>query len=253
MTSLSSGASAVLDPAAVAVLLCDADGNLFPSEEPAFVASARVTNECLAELGVDRRFAPEELRLATTGKNFRSTIAMLAEEAGVSGALTPETLERWVAAEKAAVSAYLGEVLEPDPGVVEPLARLAERFGLAAVSSSALERLDACFEATGLAGLIPPEARYSAEDSLPVPTSKPDPAIYAFAGERLGVSGPRGLAIEDSLPGAQSAVAAGFPTVGNLMFVAGAERAEREDQLRAAGVVAVISSWADLEALLAQR
>ena len=46
---------AVLDPAAVEILLCDADGNLFPSEDPAFVASARVTNDCLAELGIDRR------------------------------------------------------------------------------------------------------------------------------------------------------------------------------------------------------
>ena len=32
------------------VLLCDADGNLFPSEEPAFVASADVTNRLLADL-----------------------------------------------------------------------------------------------------------------------------------------------------------------------------------------------------------
>jgi HAD superfamily hydrolase (TIGR01509 family) len=251
VTSLSPGHRAVLDPAAVAVLLCDADGSLFPSEEPAFVASTRVTNDCLAELGVARRFTPEELRLAATGKNFRSTIAMLADEAGVRDALTPDVLERWVGAEQAAVSAYLGEVLEPDPRVGEPLARLAERFVLAAVSSSALERLDACFEATGLAGLIAPQARYSAEDSLAVPTSKPDPAIYALAGERLGVEGSRGLAIEDSLPGAQSAVAAGFATVGNLMFVPAAERAGREEQLRAAGVAAMIASWTELEALLA--
>ncbi len=31
-------------------LLCDADGNLFPSEEPAFVATADVTNRFLAAL-----------------------------------------------------------------------------------------------------------------------------------------------------------------------------------------------------------
>ena len=44
-----------LDLEAVEVLLCDADGNLFPSEEPAFVASAAVTNRLLAESGIARR------------------------------------------------------------------------------------------------------------------------------------------------------------------------------------------------------
>ena len=36
--------SPALDPAAVTTLLCDADGTLFPSEEPAYAASADVTN-----------------------------------------------------------------------------------------------------------------------------------------------------------------------------------------------------------------
>ena len=43
----------------LAALLCDADGNLFPSEEPAFVASAGVTNRYLAALGSERRFSAE--------------------------------------------------------------------------------------------------------------------------------------------------------------------------------------------------
>ncbi len=243
--------SAMAPSAAVEVLLCDADGNLFPSEEPAFVASAAVTNDCLAELGVDRRYEPEELRLATTGKNFRSTIVDLAREAGRDDRLTPDVLERWVAEEQRAVTAHLGSTLTPDPAVREPLTRLADRFALAVVSSSALGRLDACFSATGLAELFPPERRYSAESSLATPASKPDPAIYTFAGEALGVAGSRGLAIEDAIPGVQSAVAAGFAAVGNLVFVASEERAEREAALRAAGAVEVISGWSELEDLLA--
>ena len=239
------------DLAAVEVLLCDADGNLFPSEAPAFVASAEVTNRCLAALGVDRRFDAEELRLAATGKNFRTTIVDLARDAGMENALTPERLERWVADERRTVTAHLGAVLEPDPTVTDPLTRLAGRFGLAAVSSSALGRLDACFTATGLAGLFPPDRRYSAEDSLPAPASKPDPAIYTFAGARLGVAGARGLAIEDSTPGARSAVAAGFVTVGNVVFVPEDERAERAAALRAAGAAEVVASWTELEELLA--
>jgi hypothetical protein len=53
--------------------LRDADGNLFPSEEPAFEASTEVTNALLASYGISIEFDPEELRLATTGKNFRTT------------------------------------------------------------------------------------------------------------------------------------------------------------------------------------
>ena len=147
------------DPAAVEVLLCDADGNLFPSEEPAFVASAHVTNRCLAMLGIVRRYEPEELRFAATGQNFRTTIVGLAEAAGVEDAVTADALERWVAEEKSAVSTYLAETLTPAPDVLEPLTRLARRYGLAAVSSSALARLEACFTATGLAALFPPHRR----------------------------------------------------------------------------------------------
>jgi beta-phosphoglucomutase-like phosphatase (HAD superfamily) len=52
--------------------------------------------------------------------------------------------------------------------------------------------------------------------------------------------------VEDSVPGAQSAVAAGFPTIGNVMFVPGPERADRIRALRQAGVSAVVASWQEL-------
>jgi beta-phosphoglucomutase-like phosphatase (HAD superfamily) len=258
---------------AVEVLLCDADGNLFPSEEPAFVASTTVTNALMAEYGSDRRFTPEELRLATTGLNFRSTAVVLCLDNGIRVApdllppdrsptgmehqdrptLTAEALEEWVEREKQAVIDHLRSQLRPDPEVLEPLRRLAQRYGVAAVSSSADARIAASFEVTGLAGFFPPERRFSAEDSLPRPTSKPDPAIYRYAGERLGIAPHQGLAVEDSLPGASSAVAAGFATVGNLQFVPPDERRARAEGLREIGVVAVASSWAQVEALVDSR
>src|SRR3954454_15107911 len=67
----------------VEVVLCDADGNLFPSEEPAFVASTEVTNDLMGAYGSDRRFTPEELRLATTGLIFRSTAVVLCLDNGI--------------------------------------------------------------------------------------------------------------------------------------------------------------------------
>jgi beta-phosphoglucomutase-like phosphatase (HAD superfamily) len=227
-------------------LLCDADGNLFPSEEPAFVASAEVTNRFLADLGVARRFTAEELRLATTGMNFRTTSLRLAAEAG-----QPDVdVEPWVAEEKRAVTAHLGATLTPHGPTTDALTALSAHLRLAAVSSSALTRLDACFTATGLAGLIPPAVRFSAEDSLPVPTSKPDPAVYLHACEQLGIAPEAGLAVEDSVPGALSAVRAGCPTVGNLLFVAEAERAERAAALTDAGVLVLVDSWSQLADLL---
>jgi beta-phosphoglucomutase-like phosphatase (HAD superfamily) len=241
---------APFDSGAVEILLCDADGNLFPSEEPAFEASAAVTNRLLAALGIGLRFTPGELRRAAVGCNFRATALDLAAAHGAN--LDPAELERWVAEERREVTAHLGRVLRPDRAVREPLAGLAADpdLRLAVVSSSALARLDVCFAATGLDVLLPADVRFSAEDSLPVPTSKPDPAVYALAGERLGVAGAAGLAVEDAVAGARSAIAAGFPCVGNVQFVAPEERPSRVAALREAGVCAVVSSWAELAGML---
>ncbi|MFS0897585.1 HAD family hydrolase [Mycolicibacterium litorale] len=258
-----------IDTRAIRVLLCDADGNLFPSEEPAFDASVGVTNRFLQRFGLPGNCTAEGLRRTTTGKNFRTTAVDLAVAGGVSleaplaaarpgavvasqeeldsgAVLTSRELDQWVREEKDVVTAHLGATLSVDPDVLGPLESMSRHFSLAAVSSSATPRLEACFSATGLSPLIPPDVRFSAEDSLPTPTSKPDPAVYLFAADALGIGKSEGLAIEDAVPGVQSAVAAGFLTVGNLVFVRPEERADRARELREAGAAAVITSWRDL-------
>src|SRR4051794_22151088 len=77
----------------LAWLLCDADGNLFPSEGPAFIASTSVTNQFLREYGVGRQFSPDELRSTTTGKNFRATTIDLACRYGLR--LAPDLAARY--------------------------------------------------------------------------------------------------------------------------------------------------------------
>jgi HAD superfamily hydrolase (TIGR01509 family) len=230
----------------VEAVLCDADGNLFPSEEPAFDASAEVTNAFLASLGIDRRYTADELRSLATGMNFRTTAARLAADAGVS----PDGLEHWVAEERRAVTAHLGRTLRPHPPTLQALTRIAEHVPLAAVSSSALARLATCFTATGLDDLIPPDRRFSAEDSLPTPASKPDPAVYRHACEQLGIPPETGLAVEDAVAGVRSAVAAGCPTVGNVLFVLPAEREERTAALLDAGALTVVGSWDEVAELV---
>lgn len=254
------------DPAPITTLLLDADDNLFPSESPAFDASADVTSRFLARFGVTAPLSGDELRRKATGKNFRATATDLAATAGVpfektlaesrpdarvatpgdlaaGNALTADELEQWVRQEREHVSAHLAVTLKPDPRVLEPLRDLAARFALTAVSSSATPRLGASFAAAGLDPLIPPALRFSAEDSLPVPTSKPDPAVYRHAGQVLDVAAHQGLAVEDSVPGVSSAVAAGYLTVGNVMFVPADEQATRRAQLVEAGAIAITDSW----------
>lgn len=233
-----------LDLTAVTTLLCDADGTLFPSEEPAYAASVGVTNRFLADLGVEISYEAVELQQLTNGKNFRATASDFAAHYGKT--LRQTDLDAWVTEEKHVVTAHLRTALAPDPSVTDPVATLGERFLLAAVTSSALSRLHACLEVTGLATAFPPELWFSAEDSLPQPTSKPDPAVYALAGEKLGIATEEGLAIEDSVNGTLSAVAAGYRTIGTVQFVPAAERATRADQLVEAGAVAVVDDLWEL-------
>jgi beta-phosphoglucomutase-like phosphatase (HAD superfamily) len=209
-----------------------------------------ITNAFLAEHGIGRRFDPDDLRRSALGRNFRGIAGDLAAEAGVT--VDADVLEEWVARERRHVERHLASVLRPDTAVSGPLSGLGSRYRLAVVSSSATSRLAACFSAAGLEELFPEDVRFSAEDSLPAPTSKPDPAVYAFAGERLGVDGPAGLAVEDAVAGVLSAVAAGFPVVGNIQFVPAAEREQRIVALREAGANAIVHSWTGLARLLAE-
>jgi beta-phosphoglucomutase-like phosphatase (HAD superfamily) len=254
------------DPAPITTLLCDADDNLFGSERPAFDASTEVTNRFLARFGVTAPLSSEELRKRAVGKNFRTTAldlavqcevpldqalaegrpaAVVASDSDVAhgNALTADELETWVLQEREQVTAHLAVTLKADPEVLEPLRNLASHYALAAVSSSASQRLRACFTATGIDSLISEAVTFSAEDSLPVPTSKPDPAVYLHAGQVLGVQAHQGLAIEDSVAGVSSAVAAGYATIGNLMFVLPDERQSRRGELIDAGAVAITDSW----------
>lgn len=232
----------------VSTLLCDADGNLFPSEEPAFEASVEVLNRLVGTLGSRRRFDGAELRATSSGKTFRVTAAEVARNCGMM--LHPEELGPWVAEERSAVTRHLAGILRPDADVIRALRRLNTRYELAVVSSSALVRLDMSLTATGLADLLPQARRFSAEDSLPEPTSKPDPAIYVEAAQRLGIRPHQGLAIEDSTSGAAAAVAAGFPTLGNVCFAPDSERQARIAELQRAGAFAVVFSWESIEDFL---
>src|SRR5947209_13216847 len=97
----------------VTTLLCDADGALFPSEDPAYEASALVTRDFATHYGLTGDFSPGELRRVGVGRNFRATATDLLRGAGL--VVDAAELDQWVAREKDDVTAHLRTVLETDP------------------------------------------------------------------------------------------------------------------------------------------
>src|SRR4051794_1122709 len=241
-----------LDLTGVTTLLCDADGTLFPSEEPAYAASAVVTRAFAERYALTGDFSAEGLRRAGTGRNFRSLTTDLLADAGIAAA--PEELAEWIERERVAVTGHLADTLRPDHDLIAVADDLLGQYRGAVVSSSATPRLLACLAATGLADVFPPTVVFSAEDSLPTPVSKPDPTIYRHAMESLGVRADESVALEDSTTGVRSAVAAGIATIGVVCYVPPDERAERVSGLLAAGAALVVSTWDELrDVLLAER
>lgn len=95
------------------------------------------------------------------------------------------------------------------PGVLELFDSLAEAgVPLAVASSSPMDWVGTHLRERGL---WPRFAAVCSGDQ--VPRTKPDPAVYLLACERLGVAPARAVAIEDSIHGVRAARAAGMAAV----------------------------------------
>lgn len=167
-------------------------------------------------------------------------------------ALPEDELAAYVRREEDVVIAKLEEKLVACPGVDAVLPRLRDGgYRLAVVSSSALRRVKASVEKVGQAGYFGGDV-YSAATSLPVPTSKPDPAVYLFAMEKMGVKAGECVAVEDSKSGTLSGTRAGIKVVGYVGPYEEGQKAEMEKTLREAGAVVVMRDWSEFEGCLAK-
>jgi beta-phosphoglucomutase len=89
------------------------------------------------------------------------------------------------------------------PGAVELIHHLSGQIPIAICSGALREDIVPIIQQLGIADLF--DVIVTAEDT---PVSKPDPAPYRLAAERLGIS--RGIAIEDTPAGISSAKGAGL-------------------------------------------
>jgi len=177
----------------VSALLWDHDGVLVDTEGLYFQA----TRETLASIGVALDEAHFRLLFLVESRGAWH----LARERGVTDA----RLEELKLARDARYTELVrtGELILP--GVMPLLRVLRPRFRMAIVTSSHRVHFDAIHRATGLPALF--DLVLTHEDYA---ATKPDPAPYLRAIERLGVSRDDCLVIEDSRRGLIAAHAAGI-------------------------------------------
>jgi len=196
----------------VKYVLLDCDNTLCQSEHLAFEACADLTNELMAEKKIDTRYTAESLLEDFVGYNFRGMLKGLKEKHGFE--LSDDELEHYVSQELARVTKKLSEKAVECPNVTKQLEWIkSQGYPMSVVSTSAKSRVVASLEKCNLDRFFKPEHVYSAATSLDPPSSKPDPKIYNYACEQLGVKNADAITVEDSKSGATAAMRAGIPCI----------------------------------------
>ncbi|KAF6819787.1 Phosphorylated carbohydrates phosphatase [Colletotrichum sojae] len=236
----------------ITTLLFDCDNTLVLSEELAFEACADLINEICEGRKIEQRFTGESLIKEFVGQNFRGMMLGLQKLYGFE--MTSEELNTYVRREEDAVIAKLVAALKPCPGVDDQLEALQKsgKYKMSVVSSSAKRRVWASVKKVGQDKYFKEEEVFSAATSLPTPTSKPDPAIYLHAMEKLGKKPEECVAIEDSKSGTLSGTRAGIKVIGYVGPYTDDMKPEMEKVLRDAGAVVIMKEWNEFPDVLAK-
>jgi len=237
-------------------VLLDCDNTLAKSEFLAFEACTDLSNEILKKHNIDHQYNVHQLLETFVGQNFRGMCNKLQEIHNFK--MSPEEVDAYVDRELGAVTAKLTEKCEPCPGVPEMMQWIKDQgYKMSVVSTSAKPRVVASIKKIGIDHYFPDEHVYSAATSLNPPSSKPDPKIYNYACEQLGVKNERCVTVEDSKSGATAAMRAGIPLiayVGIYGIEEGQEKMEKMAKLlkEECKAAAVMYDWKEFPKCLAE-
>ncbi|MBD1842062.1 HAD family phosphatase [Cyanobacteria bacterium FACHB-63] len=233
------------------VVLFDHDGTVVDSEIVALKSAWKLTAEVACEFSGARHYDLPDFIKHFAGKPYREILGQIYADAPM--ALTEADIQRLVLEEEDRAIDHLSIDAKPTEGTPAVLDELCDRgIEFALVSNSSLRRLEACLAASELMGYFGDRV-FSAADSLPVRRPKPLPDIYLYAAQCLNAEVSNCIAIEDSISGVKSAVAAEIPMI--VGYVGGThitedERSDRISVLRSAGVHFVIEQMSELIPLL---
>jgi len=196
---------------------------------------------------VDAHYTAESLLEDFVGFNFRGMLKGLQQKHNFQ--LSDAEMEKFVGMELDRVTAKLAQKAVECPGVTPQLEWLkSQKYPMSVVSTSAKSRVVASLEKCNLDRFFPKEHVYSAATSLNPPSSKPDPKIYNYACEQLGVKNADCITVEDSKSGATAAMRAGIPCIAYVGIYGIEDGKEKEDQMaklltEQCKCVAVMRDW----------
>jgi len=211
-------------------IMLDCDNTLVQSERFAFEACADLTNIVMEKHNIDARYTADSLLEDFVGHNFRGMLKGLQQKHNFT--MPDEEMEDFVQQELGAVTKKLSQKAVECPGVTTELQKLKDQgYPMSVVSTSAKSRVVASIEKAGIDHFFPNEHVYSAATSMEKPSSKPDPAIYLFAADKLGVKPAEAVTVEDSKSGATAAMRAGIPCIGYVGIYGIEEGKEKMHQM----------------------
>jgi HAD superfamily hydrolase (TIGR01509 family) len=233
------------------VILFDHDGTVVDSEIIALKSAWKLTGEVASEYPGARFYDLPDFIKSFAGKPYREILTQIYLDSPT--ALSEADIQRLVLEEEDRAIDHLSLEATATAGTPEMLSKLnVQGVQFALVSNSSLRRLSACLAASDLAHYFSDRV-FSANDSLPVRRPKPLPDIYLHAAECLGADISNCVAVEDSISGVKSAVAAGIPLiigyVGGTHITEG-ERRDRASVLRSVGAQHIIEHMSNLIQLL---
>ena len=216
-----------------AALILDFDGVLVDSEQ----AGNLLLADLLTELGHPTTLEDTyDHYVGLAGRDFLKAV-----ERRIGGPLPPDFVERRRAQGQTLLDNGVGGVA----GAVEFVQSLPADLPRAIASSSTTRWIGGHLKHLGLEQFIGPHI-YSGHEH--VERGKPEPDLYLFAADKLGVPIADCVIIEDSPVGVRGALASGGRVIG---FCGGSHcRANHGDLLRAEGVQEIASDFAEVRRLL---
>jgi HAD superfamily hydrolase (TIGR01509 family) len=181
----------------IAAVIFDLDGLMIDSERYSF----QILRSYAAEFNLE--FTHDDYK-HLIGRDSKSSGIFLHKEIGIP--VPPEQImdDHWDR-----LTDVIIEQARPMPGLIKLIeAFQTRRFPLAVASNSRLPYIEHALEAIGVRDAF--QCVFSGQE---LGKSKPEPDVYLQTSACLGMAPKRCLVLEDSLPGLQSALAAGMRVV----------------------------------------